>query len=59
LITEFAEVNAKELKIDVKLEGFKKAYNLENNEYFKSTVTFEKKYNTLKRKIEIVKNKNN
>ena len=56
LITEFAEINAKELKIDVKLEGFKKAYNLENNEYFKSTVTFEKKYNTLKRKVEIVRN---
>jgi len=56
LITEFAEINAKELKIDVKLEGFKKAYNLENNEYFKSTVTFEKKYNALKRKIEIVRN---
>lgn len=59
MITEFAEVNAKELKIDVKLEGFKKAYNLENNEYFKSTVTFEKKYNALKRKVEIVRNKNN
>lgn len=56
LITEFAEINAKELKIDVKLEGFKKAYNLENNEYFKSTVTFEKKYNALKRKVEIVRN---
>ncbi len=56
LITEFAEVNAKELNIDVKLEGFKKAYNLENNEYFKSTVTFEKKYNALKRKVEIVRN---
>ncbi|MEY4835653.1 MAG: hypothetical protein RI980_1768 [Bacteroidota bacterium] len=56
LITEFAEINAKELKIDVKLEGFKKAYNLENNEYFKSTVTFEKKYNALKRKIEVVRN---
>jgi MFS superfamily sulfate permease-like transporter len=55
LITEFAEINAKELKIDVKLEGFKKAYNLENNEYFKSTVTFEKKYNALKRKVEIVR----
>jgi MFS superfamily sulfate permease-like transporter len=55
LITEFAEVNAKELNIDVKLEGFKKAYNLENNEYFKSTVTFEKKYNALKRKVEIVR----
>ena len=29
--------------------------NLENNEYFKSTVTFEKKYNALKRKVEIVR----
>ena len=58
MITEFAEVNAKELKIDVKLEGFKKAYNLENNEYFKSTVTFEKKYNALKRKVEIIRNNN-
>jgi MFS superfamily sulfate permease-like transporter len=57
LITEFAAVTAKELNIDVKLEGFKEAYNLENNEYFKNTVTFEKKYNALKRKTELIRKK--
>lgn len=57
MVTEFAEVTAKELNIDVKLEGFKEVYNLENNEYFKNTITFEKKYNVLKRKVELVRNK--
>ena len=59
MITEFATITSKELSIDVKLEGFKKEYNLENNEYFKNTITFEHRYNVLKRKVEIVRKKNN
>lgn len=57
MITEFATITSKELSIDVKLEGFKKEYNLENNEYFKNTITFEHRYNVLKRKVEIVRKK--
>lgn len=59
MITEFATITSKELSIDVKLEGFKKEYNLENNEYFKNTITFEHRYNVLKRKVEFVRKKNN
>lgn len=59
MINEFATITSKELSIDVKLEGFKKEYNLENNEYFKNTVTFEHRYNVLKRKVEIVRKNNN
>ncbi len=59
LITEFAEITAKENNIAVKLEGFKEAYNLENNEYFQNAITFEKKYNVLKRKVELVRKNNN
>lgn len=58
MITEFATITSKELSIDVKLEGFKKEYNLENNEYFKNTITFEHRYNVLKRKVEIVRKNN-
>ncbi|WP_396141937.1 SulP family inorganic anion transporter [Flavobacterium sp.] len=58
MITEFAKITSKELSIDVKLEGFKKEYNLENNEYFKNTITFEHRYNVLKRKVEIVRKNN-
>lgn len=59
LITEFAEITAKDKNIGVKLEGFKEAYNLENNEYFQNAITFEKKYNVLKRKVELVRKNNN
>lgn len=59
MITEFAMITSKELSIDVKLEGFKKEYNLENNEYFKNSITIEHRYNVLKRKVEIVRKKNN
>ena len=59
LITEFAEITAKDRNIDVKLEGFKDAYNLENNSYFQNAITFEKKYNVLKRKVELVRKNNN
>ena len=58
MITEFVTITSKELSIDVKLEGFKKEYNLENNEYFKNTITFEHRYNVLKRKVEIVRKNN-
>jgi MFS superfamily sulfate permease-like transporter len=58
MITEFAMITSKELSIDVKLEGFKKEYNLENNEYFKNTITIEHRYNVLKRKVEVVRKKN-
>ena len=50
MINEFAKILSKDLNIDVKLQGFKKEYKLENNEFFKNTVTFEHKYNVLKRK---------
>lgn len=59
LITEFAQITAKDRNIDVKLEGFKDAYNLENNSYFQNAITFEKKYNVLKRKVELVRKNNN
>lgn len=59
MITEFAMITSKELSIDVKLEGFKKEYNLENYEYFKNSITIEHRYNVLKRKVEIVRKKNN
>jgi hypothetical protein len=40
------------------LVGFKKAYNLENSDGFKNTITFEHKYDALKRtmvKVEVHK----
>jgi hypothetical protein len=58
LIKEFKKVRAKEEHISVKLIGFKKAYDLENSEVFKNTVTVEQKYDVLKRKmVEIENNK--
>lgn len=58
LIKEFKKVKAKEENISVKLIGFKKAYDLENTEVFKNTVTVEQKYDVLKRKmVEIENNK--
>jgi MFS superfamily sulfate permease-like transporter len=58
LIKEFKKVKAKEENISVKLIGFKKAYDLENSEVFKNTVTVEQKYDVLKRKmVEIENNK--
>jgi MFS superfamily sulfate permease-like transporter len=58
LIKEFKKNRAKELKIKVKLVGFKNAYNLENSDGFKNTITFEHKYDALKRtmvKVEVHK----
>jgi len=51
LIKEFKSVRAKEENIKVKLVGFKKAYELENSEGFKKTVTVEQKYDAMKRKM--------
>jgi MFS superfamily sulfate permease-like transporter len=54
LIREFKKNRAKEQNIKVKLIGFKDAYELANSDDFKSTVTFEHKYDVLKRKEMIV-----
>lgn len=59
LIKEFKKFRAKDENIKVKLIGFKDAYNLENSEGFKNTVTYEHKYDALKRKtIKVEVNKN-
>jgi MFS superfamily sulfate permease-like transporter len=58
LIKEFKKIRAKDEKIKVKLVGFKDAYELENSEGFKNTITFEHKYDALKRqtvKVEVSK----
>jgi MFS superfamily sulfate permease-like transporter len=57
LIYEFEKIKSKESNINVKLVGFKKAYNLENSDDYKNTVTFEHKYNVMKRKLEVVEKK--
>lgn len=57
LIYEFRKIKSKELNINVKLVGFKKAYNLENSNDYKNTVTFEHKYNVMKRKLEVIEKK--
>ena len=59
LIREFKVTRAKDENIKVKLKGFKKAYNLVNTEGFKNTVTFEHKYDAMKRKNVIVEVKDN
>lgn len=58
LIKEFKKYRAKDENIKAKLVGFKKAYNLEADAY-KNNVTFEHKYNALKRTIELVENNTN
>jgi MFS superfamily sulfate permease-like transporter len=58
LIKEFKKIRAKEENIKVKLVGFKDAYELENSDGFKNTVTFEHKYDAMKRqtvKVEVIK----
>ncbi|MEK8180750.1 SulP family inorganic anion transporter [Flavobacterium buctense] len=54
LIKEFKKIKAKELNINIKLVGFKKAYNLEDSQGNKNTVTIEHRYNVMKRKMEPV-----
>ena len=56
LIKEFKTTRAIDENIKVKLKGFKKAYQLENTETFKNTVTVEQKYDAMKRKMVDVKN---
>lgn len=56
LIHEFHTIKAKELKIKVKLVGFKDEYNIENSDGYKNTVTVEHKYNVMKRKMEVIEN---
>jgi MFS superfamily sulfate permease-like transporter len=56
LIHEFHTIKAKELKIKVKLVGFKDEYNIDNSDGYKNTVTFESKYNVMKRKMEVIEN---
>jgi MFS superfamily sulfate permease-like transporter len=56
LIYEFKKIKSKELNIKVKLIGFKVAYNLENTEDYKNSITFEPKYNVMKRKMEVIEN---
>jgi len=51
LIREFKKNRAKDENIKVKLVGFKKAYQLQNTEGFKNTVTFEHTYDFKKRKM--------
>ena len=58
LINEFKKIKAKDENIKVKLIGFKKAYELTNTDDFKNTVTFESRYNALKRKMELIEKKN-
>lgn len=57
LIYEFEKITSKESNINVKLVGFKQAYNLENSNDYKNTVTFEHKYNVMKRKLEVIEKK--
>jgi MFS superfamily sulfate permease-like transporter len=56
LITEFHQIKSKELNIKVKLIGFKTAYNINNSDDYKNTVTIEHRYNVRKRKMETVDN---
>jgi MFS superfamily sulfate permease-like transporter len=51
LIHEFKTTRAIDNKIKVKLKGFKKAYNLENNIESLNNVSFEHHYDFAKRKI--------
>ena len=57
LIIEFQLVKAEEMNINVKLVGFKDAYNLENSDGYQNTITIEHKYNVLKRTVETFENK--
>ena len=57
LIKEFKKIKSKELNISTKLVGFKDAYNLENSDGYKNKVTIEHRYNVMKRKMEVIENK--
>jgi MFS superfamily sulfate permease-like transporter len=57
LIKEFKKIKSKELNINTKLVGFKKAYDLENSDGYKNKVTIEHHYNVMKRKMVTIENK--
>ncbi len=57
LIKEFEKIKSKELNINTKLVGFKNAYDLKNTDGYKNKVTIEQRYNVMKRKMEVIKNK--
>ena len=57
LINEFKNIKSKDLNINVKLVGFKESYHLENSDGYRNTVTIEHKYNVMKRKMEVIENK--
>lgn len=57
LIKDFEKVISKDMNINVKLIGFKPKYKIVNNDGYKVKVTVEHKYNVLKRKMELVQNK--
>ncbi|MDG2431615.1 SulP family inorganic anion transporter [Flavobacterium sp.] len=50
LINDFKKIQSKERNIKVKLTGFKNAYNIDDTEPFKNSVSFEH-YDVLKRKV--------
>lgn len=54
LINDFKQIQSREKNIKVKLKGFKDAYNIEDSEPFKNSVTIEH-YDVLKRKVVTVK----
>jgi MFS superfamily sulfate permease-like transporter len=58
LINDFKQIQSRDKNIKVKLKGFKDAYNLEDAEPFKNSVTFEH-YDVLKRKVVTVKQDTN
>ncbi|WP_396175728.1 SulP family inorganic anion transporter [Flavobacterium sp.] len=57
LIKEFKKIKSKELNISTKLVGFKDAYDIENSDGYKNKVTIEHRYNVMKRKLEVIENK--
>jgi len=57
LINEFKNIKSRELNISIKLVGFKEAYDLENSDGYMNKVTIEHRYNVMKRKMEVIENK--
>jgi MFS superfamily sulfate permease-like transporter len=57
LINEFKNIKSKELNISIKLVGFKEAYDLKNSDGYMNKVTIEHRYNVMKRKMEVIENK--
>lgn len=55
LINDFKKIQSKERNIKVKLRGFKSAYNIDDTEPFKQSVSIEH-YDALKRKVVTVTN---